>query len=497
MKPEEKFFNKISDYFLAQREDYGEIYVIGGYIRDKILSKFNKDLDFVVKKNSIKAAREIADCFGGDFYLLDRKRETARALIPLENQQLIVDVALINGENIFEDLKKRDFSINAMAINLCEPDTTIDPLGGQLDLNLKKLVPCSVNSFSDDPVRTLRAVRFIQNLGLNFDPNIKPAIISASKNLRLISAERIRDELCQILGLSGLDRSYTFLEEFEILTQVFPEIIKMKEIAPKFPHVHDGLTHSLRAAEYIRYFLDLIFNSNKKCENKYFNDVQSLIGKYKDSLNKLVNNFDKLNFSVYPLMAIVGLFHDSAKSNIPTVEDEGKIVFPDHAKKSAEITKSRMKSLAFSNEDINFVDTIIGFHMSPNLKSIGIDEKPNRAIYRYFQETGEFGVLLGFFHLADIIATYEETLASSRWEIAIHTVEKILDGWFYHFNDVIFPTRLLNGDELIDGLGMQPGRKVGLILESIREEQAAGTLFEKKMALEYAKKMIDEMEIND
>ena len=106
MKLEESFFNNISDFFLTRRDNYGEIYAIGGYLRDKFLRKFNKDLDFVVKKNSIKAAREVADYFGGDFYMLDKERETARALIPLGNQQLIVDVALINGENIYEDLKK-------------------------------------------------------------------------------------------------------------------------------------------------------------------------------------------------------------------------------------------------------------------------------------------------------------------------------------------------------------------------------------------------------
>ena len=287
MKLEERFFTKISDFFLTRRDNFGEIYVIGGYLRDKILNKFNKDLDFVVKKNSIKAAREIADCFGGDFYTLDKERETARALIPLENQQLIVDVALINGENIFDDLGKRDFTINAMAINLIEPDRIIDPLGGQQDLQHKKLVPCSESSFSEDPVRTLRSVRFIQNLGLDFDPNIKPAIIAASKNLHLISAERIRDELCQILELSGLDRSYTLLVEFGILAHVLPEIVNMKEITPKNPHVHDGLTHSLRVSELTRFFLDCILNTVEKSENKFLNDVQLLIGNYKDPLIKL------------------------------------------------------------------------------------------------------------------------------------------------------------------------------------------------------------------
>ncbi len=497
MKLEESFFYNISDFFLARRDNYGEIYAIGGYLRDKFLNKFNKDLDFVVKKNSIKAAREVADYFGGDFYTLDKGRETARALIPLENEQLIVDVALINGENIDEDLKKRDFTINGMAINLIEPDKIIDPLGGHQDLLHKKLIPCSESSFSDDPVRTLRAVRFIQNLGLDFDPDIKPAIISASKNLHLISAERLRDEICHILGLSDLDQSYALMTEFMISAQVFPEIEIIREIAPKFPHEHDALTHSFRVVELVRYFLDCIFNKEKISENYFLNEVQSLIGKYRNALIEYLKIFNKLNFSIYQLVALAGLYHDSAKPNIFPIEEEGKIVFPNHAKKSAEIVRARMSSLAFSNEDIYFVETIIRHHMSGYLRSIGIDENPNRDIYRYFLETKELGVLIGLFHLGDLIATYEDTLPQFRWREAISTVEKIFGGWFNHFEDVVSPLRLITGDDLIEELGLNPGRKIGLILESIREEQAAGLLSEKKLALDYAKKMITEMNKDD
>ena len=171
--------------------------------------------------------------------------------------------------------------------------------------------------------------------------------------------------------------------------------------------------------------------------------------------------FDKLNFSIYPLMVLAGLYHDSAKQNILHVQKEGKFVFPNHAKNSVEIVHARMNALAFSNDDINFVGTIIRYHMSAYLKSIGEDESPNRGIYRYFQETGDLGVILGFFHLADIIATYEGTLASIRWRTAIYSVERILDGWFNHFEDVISPTRLITGDELIEEFGMNPGRKIG------------------------------------
>jgi len=497
MKLEESLFNKLCFFFLARRDDFGEVYAIGGYLRDQLLNKFNNDLDFVVKRNSIKAAREIADFFGGDFYLLDKKRETARALIPLADQQFIVDIALINGEDIYEDLKKRDFTFNAMAKNIYEPDVVIDPLGGQFDLQFKRLVPCSESSFSDDPVRTLRAVRFIRNLGLDFDSKIEPAIISAAKDLNTISSERIRDEVCQILGLYDFERSYELMTKFGISDQIFPEIKILKEIAPKFPHAHNVLTHSFRVVGYVRYFLDCILDPEIKSEDDFPGEVQTLIYKYREPLIGYLKRFNTLNFSIYPLIALAGLYHDSAKPYIAPVEDEGKIVYPNHDKKGAEIVRKRMKALAFSNEDINFVDKIIKHHMSAYLKSIGTDENPNRDIYRYFQVAKDSGIMIGIFHLADIIATYEDELPQFRWEAAISSVEKIFNAWFNHFDDVISPAKLVTGDEIIEEFGESPGKKIGLILQKIREEQAAGMVPDKDFALDYAKRMIIEMKSDD
>jgi poly(A) polymerase len=124
--------------------------------------------------------------------------------------------------------------------------------------------------------------------------------------------------------------------------------------------------------------------------------------------------------------------------------------------------------------------------------TIGKDEKPNRRIYRYFKETGNLGVMIGLFHLADVISTYEETLSQNRWKSAMKSVDRILDGWFNHFDDVVSPIKLLNGNDLIEKFGLKPGRELGEMLEKIREEQAVGAIFEKRAAIKFAEKMISE-----
>jgi len=491
MNLEETSFILIKDILLAKRDDYGEIYLIGGYLRDYFLKKINKDLDFVVVQNAARAARNIADKFGGDFYMLDQQRETARSLITIENQPIIVDVALINGANIFEDLKKRDFSINAMAIDLTAPENILDPMDGRRDLQKRRLIPCSDSSFFDDPIRTLRAVRFIQSLSLNYDPQVKQTIIDASENLFNVSAERIRDELCQIFNLPEVNQSLELMVEFKLFTKLFPDLIKLKDIPPRSPHVNDAYKHTMRVVELTRAFMDSIINVPKQYENKFLNDVQLLIGKYKDHLVKFLDKLSDTYLSINSLMVMAALYHDSAKSLIPPLEDRGKVFFPDHAEKSAEIINERMKALAFSNEEIHFVKSIVRYHMSDCLKSVGEGGNPNRSIYHYFQETGYTGVLIGFLHLADLIATYEGTLSPDRWNIALKSVDKILEGWFFQFEAVVSPARLINGNDLIEKFGLQPGRELGHILEQIYEEQAAGTILERNGALDFAKKMID------
>lgn len=491
MNLEEAPFNSIRDILLANRDDYGEIYLIGGYVRDYLLHKQNKDLDFSVTKNAAKAARSIADYFGGDFYILDHKRETARALISINHMCIVVDVAIISGQNIFEDLAKRDFTINAMAVDLADLKKIIDPLNGKTDLMKRRLKPCSESSFSNDPIRTMRAVRFIQSLSLDYDPQVKQAIQNESKNLGSVSGERIRDELCHIFNLPDIEKSIQLLVEFDLFKQLFPDLIQLQDIPSQPPHVHDAFTHTLRVVELTELFLESIENANRLIENKFTNDVLIIVRKYKKGLTNFLDELAGNKISINPLLILAALYHDSGKPFIEPVEEVGTVKYPNHAEKSADIVLKRMKALTFSNEEIQFVYSIIRYHMADELRTIGDEENPYRNIYRYFRESGYSGVMIGFLHLADVIATYETTLPPHRWNTALKSVEKIFDGWFNHYSEVVSPPKLLNGNDLMEKFGLPPGRETGSILEQIREEQAAGIILERNTALIFAEKMIE------
>jgi poly(A) polymerase len=493
MNLEEAPFNRIRDILLTNREEFGEIYLIGGYVRDSLLQKLNKDLDFCVTINALSAARRIADNFKGDYYVLDYLRGTARALIKIENKQIIVDVATINGENINEDLLKRDFTINAMAVDLTDIYTIIDPLNGKSDLEKRRLNPCSKESFTNDPVRTLRAVRFIQSLSLDYDIKLKQTIIDGAMNLKKVSGERIRDELCHIFNLPDIKKSLQLLVEFDIFRQLFPELLRLNNISSQHPHVHGAFTHTFRVVELTQIFMEIIKNSTQIPENELINDVQLLVGKYKNNFEKFLKNFTDRKISLDSLMIMAALYHDVGKVFTTPIRKGEEILYPEHAEKSVNIVQERMKELAFSNEEILFVNSVIRFHMAVVLKTIGEEKEPSRNVYRYFRETADSGVMIGLLHLADLLATYEKEIKPERWNLALKSVDIIFDGWFNHFSDLVSPPKLLNGNDLMEKFGLQPGRELGKILEQIREEQAAGIILDRNAAFSLAEKIINGM----
>ena len=119
------------------------------------------------------------------------------------------------------------------------------------------------------------------------------------------------------------------------------------------------------------------------------------------------------------------------------------------------------------------------------------DENSRRAIYRFYQKADSAGVLISLFHLADILATYEENLTEERWQQAMATSTALLESWFQKHEQIIDPPKLLNGSDLIQNLGLKQGKQVGQLLEAIREAQSAGIIKDRKTAVEYAENLLE------
>ncbi len=150
------------------------VYLVGGAIRDALLGKGTHDLDFSLAGDVFQVSRKVADTLGAAFFPLDEQRKTARLVLTREDgSRITYDFSALRGARLEDDLRARDFTVNAMALDVRQPDALLDPLSGAADLHAKILRACSPTAISDDPARVLRAVRLAAAYSLHMLPETR------------------------------------------------------------------------------------------------------------------------------------------------------------------------------------------------------------------------------------------------------------------------------------------------------------------------------------
>ncbi|RPI84573.1 MAG: CCA tRNA nucleotidyltransferase, partial [Chloroflexi bacterium] len=171
-------------------------YLAGGAVRDALLGRPVHDMDFVLFGKVLSVSRRIADRIGAAYYPLDEERQTARlVLIAQDGSRQIIDFSSPRGEDLESDLRARDFTINAMAVDVRRSQELLDPLGGASDLTQRLLRTTTGHSLEDDPVRMLRGIRLSAQFNLRILPETRDLMRKASNHLNRISPERLRDEI--------------------------------------------------------------------------------------------------------------------------------------------------------------------------------------------------------------------------------------------------------------------------------------------------------------
>jgi poly(A) polymerase len=462
------------------------VFLVGGAVRDHLMGLDSRDLDFAVKEGAIQLGRRVADASGGAFYILDAERGTARVLMNRNGVKINLDFANFRGENIEGDLKNRDFSVNAIALNLNDPQIIIDPLNGQLDISSKTIRTCSPSSFRDDPVRMLRAVRFLFQLGFTIDPATEGDLRKAVSQLANSTIERKRDELFYILGGPKPGAALAVIENFGILPFLLPELVPLIHLSQSTHHAHDAWKHTLAVLDYCEQILDsFLKDGNNKISNDYLKiaaeELRPINSSLKSYFKEPINPLRSLR-SIYIFAA---LYHDVGKPATRTEDDE-RFLFIDHEVIGAELAGIRARALMLSNEEVQFIECIIRNHMSIHQLVKAQDLDFRMAAYHYFCKTGRAGVLDCLFSLSDLLSTYEERIVAARWEAGTKMCVRLLDAWFNHYQEMIKPPLLLNGDELQSRFKLQPGPLIGNLLAKLEESQAAG----KVGSLEEAQKLI-------
>ena len=237
---------------------------------------------------------------------------------------------------------------------------------------------------------------------------------------------------------------------------------------------------------YCQEFIAYITDRNNEMDSPFMRSGGEVLDDFRAELN------DYLAHPIHPQRQYVGLlylavlYHDLSKTEIEAQEVNGKVGFPNHAEKSADLFAGTRANWALSRDEFQFIDRIIRNHTLPADIQDTEDGDSRRALHRFYQRAGSAGVLVAIFYLADILATYEEGLTEARWEKARKTSRALLDGWFRRYDQIVAPPPLLTGDELMREFNLKAGPQIGKLLAQIQEEQAAGTIRDKRMAFDHA-----------
>ena len=491
---------KILDLLPADQE----IYLVGGAVRDLLLSRPSPDLDFALPSNGISLARKVANDLNADFLPLDVERDTGRVIITNEDgSRTFIDFATYRGANLEADLRARDFTINALAYNLRD-GTIIDPLDGGKDLRAKIIRACSPTSLSDDPVRILRAIRQAAAFGFHIEKDTRGlmkqaagGVLSVSKGqLGRVSPERLRDEVFKILKGPKPDAAMRALEMLGVLPFLMPELVPMKGVEQSEPHMYEVWTHTLAVLDYLDQIISALrvgYDAEKT--NDMFTGLLTLrLGRYREQIAKHFEKSVNVDRSLRSLLFFAALYHDVSKPATKTVEESGRIRFFDHDVKGAEIAANRARAFNLSNDEIERLQVIIKNHMRIHFfadRVINEKKTPSRkAIYRFFRDSGEAGVDLVLLGLADVRATRAHALTIETWNAYLDVARILLENYWERPQEIISPPRLLDGHELMKELGLKPGLAIGQLLESIRENQAAGKIENREQALAFAREEI-------
>lgn len=465
-------------------------FLVGGAVRDLLLSRASHDLDFVMPRDAITTGRRAANALGGAFFVLDPERDTGRVILTGEaKERYFLDFSTFRGPDLESDLRKRDFTINAIALDIRQPEALIDPLGGAKDLHAQQLRPCSPASFEDDPLRILRCVRLAVDYELRILPETRRLLDQALPGLPRVSVERVRDELFRLLEARKPEVALRILDMLGALAFVLPELNTLKGVTQSPPHVDEVWPHTLNTVQKLNDLIEVlqIEHDPEAAANWALGLVSLQIGRYRQQFSAHLAETPNPDRSLRALLLLAALYHDIGKPTSRQVEANGRIRFFDHDQLGAKIAGQRGARLHLSNSEIERLTTIVQQHMRPLLLAQSGGTPSRRAIYRFFRDTGAAGVDICLLSLADTLATYGPGLPQDIWVRQLETVRALLEAWWEQAEEKVTPPTLLNGHDLMEIFGLPASREIGLLLEKIREAQAIGEIKERAEALEFVR----------
>jgi poly(A) polymerase len=462
-------------------------YLVGGFVRDLCLGRKTADIDIAIAADALEVAPRVADALGGKFVPLDEANRVARVMTGGGWQ---LDFAALTG-GIEQDLSQRDFTIDAMAVDLgcLEGDIRlIDPFGGQVDLENRVIRAVAPTAFKSDPARLLRAVRLAAELDFTVDGQTVALIKQDCRLIAGVAGERLREELVRLLAVPDSGRVLPYLDGLGLLTAIFPEMASAKGVEQPKEHYWDVFEHSLKTVVAV----DFVLHQGSW---EYAPDEALAAVPWSDTLARHFAEPVSAGSTRRSLLKLAALLHDVAKPQTKAVTEEGRTRFLGHAKEGAAIAADILERLRFSGKEVKLVEMVIRYHLRPGqMTQEGLPSR--RAIYRYFRDCGEAGIDILYLSLADHLASRGPNLSLSGWREHARLVDYVI-AQHADQEKLVTPSRLVTGHDLINTFGLKPGPRMGELLEAVREAQASGEIATREEALALVRERLETEAVNN
>ncbi len=440
------------------------IYIVGGTVRDLLSGRTPQDYDIAAFCPPEALADQIARAAGGRPVRIGKGE---KAIYRIVTPSCTYDISAGRGENIADDLARRDFTVNAMAFDLAE-NQLIDTLNGRKDLSGRIIRMVSPGAFADDPLRLLRAFRMASALGFSIEPNTFTAIENMTCAIEETAGERIRDEWLKLIANPNSISLIEQMDDAGLLGVIFPELLPLKGCSQNGHHRFDVFSHSLSV----------------------FRQVERLIDANQPAFSPQHTNADLLHDpAARGLIKHAALFHDIGKPAVRTVDPEGRIHFYGHGKTGAEMAGAISDRLRMANRENHYIDALIRHHLYPLslYLSHARKELSRKALARFFLKTTPFGPDLIVLSAADMQGKGCDQNAFDYIDFS----RQLLESFFSDYRPASEKPPLITGHDLIELFGLKPSPRFAGILQQIEIERLAGRLLTRGEAIDAVKKILD------
>jgi poly(A) polymerase len=422
----------VIDELGARFEAAGEhIALVGGPVRDAMLGRLQNDLDFTtsarpeVTEGLLRGWADAVWDMGRAFGTIGCRKGPWQVEITTYRSERY-DAAsrkpeVDYGDSLTGDLGRRDFTVNAMAVTLPGREFE-DPFGGLVDLahQVLRTPGTPEDSFSDDPLRMMRAARFTAQLGFAVDPAVKAAMTDMAGRIEIVSPERVRDELVKLVVAPWPRRGLELLVQTGLADHVIPELPALALERDEHHRHKDVYEHTLTVLEQAI-------------------ELESRLGEGPDFVSRFA-----------------ALMHDVGKPRTRRFAGDGTVTFHHHDVVGAKITRKRMKALRFSNDDIDAVAALVELHL--RFHGYGSGEWTDSAVRRYVRDAGDQLERLHVLTRAD--CTTRNRRKAERLRRTYDDLEARIDRLAQE-EEIASVRPDLDGNQIMEILGIGPGRQVG------------------------------------